>query len=308
MQRRYLGKTDISVSVLGFGCASVWSKPFFDEAKAIELVNSALSHGICFFDTSHSYALAEERIGKILKNSNIDRKNIVISTKCGTRHIDGKTVHDWSIEWLRESVEISLTRMGISYIDLLHLHGPKLENLTPELIAFLNELKKEGKVKAIGINTFDTQILEYICQNPMVDFVMLDYNILRRDREDLIKRLTESGIGVIAGAPLAESLYSNRIFKIREKKDIWYLLRAFKNFRPQLFHGLKYRFINKVDGISGNQIALKYVINNPHIACAVFGTTSMDHLNENIAALNKDIPEDILAKVKKIKPMTKDIR
>ena len=308
MNKRELGKTGVLLSELGFGCASVWSKPFFSEEKAIELVKTAIGYGITFFDTSHSYALAEERLGKILQSSDINRDQLVIATKCGSRISDGKVIHDWSVDWLRESVELSLSRMGITYIDLLHLHGPNISDLTPEVMAFLNGLKQQGKVKAIGVNTFDTAVLEHICATRSFDFVMLDYNIMRRDREDLIQRLTENGIGVIAGAPLAESLYSNRIFKLRSKKDLWYLLRALKNFRSHVFHGFKYRFINKVDSITGNQIALRYVLNNKNVSCAVFGTTSLEHLKENTEAVNKVIPPEISSRINKIKCSKKDIR
>lgn len=301
MEKRVLGNTGIEVSIFGFGCASVWSKAFFSEEKAIELVNTALELGINFFDTSYSYSLAEERLGKILSQPSINREDIVIATKCGTRLINGKYCHDWSVEWLEESVNTSLNRLGVEYVDLLHLHGPKIEDLTDEIFVFLNQLKESGKVRAIGINSFDTAVLEYVCETKKFDFVMLDYNILKRDREDLIERLSNNGIGVIAGAPLAESLYSNRVFKIKSKKDLWYLLRALKNFRPHLINGFKYRFINKVESITGNQIALKYVINNPNVAAAVFGTTSLDHLKENVESQNKEIPQNIINRIIKIK-------
>ncbi len=219
MEHRRLGKTDIRVSSLGFGCASVWGKDMISDAQAQELFERAYELGITYFDTGHSYGNAEERIGKILKSSKIvKRENIVISTKFGTRFIDGKLVHDVSPEWIRESVDTSLRRMGISYIDCLQIHGPQISDFTEELYSILDELKEKGIVRAVGANSFDTDVLEFICREKRLDFVMLDYNLMRRDREELIRKLHENGIGVIAGAALAESLYSNRVFKIRGKK------------------------------------------------------------------------------------------
>ena len=308
MERRTLGNTGIEMSVLGFGCASVWSKSFFEEEKAAQLVKQALELGINFFDTSYSYGLAEERLGRVLKNNNVRREDVIISTKCGTRHENGKYYHDWSVAWLEESLNTSLSRLGVSYVDLLHLHGPEISDITPELLAFLDGLKRDGKVRAVGINTFNTETLEYVCEHALFDFVMLDYNILKRSREDLIARLNERGVGVIAGAPLAESLYSNRVFKIKSKKDLWYFLRACKTFRGQLIEGFKYRFVNKVDGISGNQVALKYVVNNPGVTAAVFGTTSPDHLQENVESLDKEIPEKIVERIRSVKMKHQDVR
>ena len=182
---------------------------------------------------------------------------------------------------------------------MLHLHGPKINEMTDEVLKFMNDLKAQNVVRAIGVNSFDTDVLSYICDNRLFDFVMLDYNIMRQDREELIKRLYKNGIGVIAGAALAQSLYSNRVFQIHEKKDIWYLLRALKNFRGHMFEGRKYRFINKIPNFTGSQIALRYVMDNPYVSSAVFGTTNLQHLVENVQATNMILPADILEKIRK---------
>lgn len=202
---------------------------------------------------------------------------------------------------MKRSVGISLERIKVDHLDLLHLHGPQISDITDDVFIFLEDLKRQGIVRAVGVNSFDTDVLEYICKNRLFDFVMLDYNIMRQDREDLIKRLYLNGIGVIAGAALAQSLYSNRVFRIHQKKDIWYLLRALKNFRGHMFEGRNYRFINKVDGITGNQIALKYVLDNPYITSAVFGTTSIDHLIENVNSCKIEIPKSVKQKIVSVK-------
>lgn len=302
IELRTLGNTGINVTALGFGCASVWGKNMITDKQAQELFERAYALGIRYFDTGHSYGNAEERIGKILKTSKtVKRENIVISTKFGTRIINGKLVHDVSADWVKKSVDLSLQRMGIDYIDCLQIHGPRIGDFTDELYELFNELKQKGIVKAVGANSFDTDVLNYVCEENKLDFVMLDYNIMRQDREELIRKLYNNGIGVIAGAALAESLYSNRVFKIQEKKDLWYLARAIKNFRRQMFRGRRYRFINRVYGMTGSQIALKYVVNNPLISTAVFGTTTMSHLEENIEAINIDIPKEIEKKIMSVR-------
>ena len=118
---------------------------------------------------------------------------------------------------------------------------------------------------------------------------------MRQDREKIIQELYEGGIGVIAGAPLAESLYSNRIFKVKHLKDIWYLARAVVNHRDKLAQRRGFSFINKVPDMSGTQAAL---LDNKCITSAVFGTTTLSHLEENVGALDKSIPQDVLQKIK----------
>lgn len=301
MQKRKLGNTEIYLTELGYGCASLWGKKAVKDEEAVKLFMTAYDRGIRFFDTGYSYGMAEERLGKCLKELGSEaRKSIIISTKCGTRkNSQGKYYHDWSAEWLKESVEISLQRMGTDYIDLLHMHGPAIEDITPEMLKFLKGLKEQGIVKAVGINTFDTEVIEWVAGNRAFDFVMLDYNILRQDREKIIDLLYDRGIGVIAGAPLAQSLYSNRVYKIKNMRDLWYFLRVLKNFRGHMAEGRKYRFINKVDGYSGNQLALRYVLDNEKVSAAVFGSVSIEHLIENSGAVDIVMPEEVRKKIQK---------
>lgn len=302
IEKRFLGNTGIELTCMGFGCASVWGKNLITDKQAQDIFEQAYSLGIRYFDTGYSYGCAEERIGRILKSSRIvSRKNIVISTKFGTKKINGRYVHDFTPEWMNHSVKTSLKRMGIEYIDLLLVHGPKIADLTEVYLNAMSALKEQGVVKAIGINTFDTDVIEFVCQTKCFDFVMLDYNILKQEREPLIDQLYQRGIGVIAGAPLAESLYSNRIFKIKKMKDLWYLARAFVNFRDQLIKGRRFSFVNEVPGMTGTQVALNYVISNPHVTSAVFGTTTPEHLTDNIKSKNIKIPDPILRRIRNTK-------
>lgn len=297
-----LGRTSVRLTPMGFGCASVWGKDLITDEQAQELFEKAFELGIRYFDTGHSYGNAEERIGKILKTSTVvKRDDIVISTKFGTRYKDGKLVHDVSVDWIEESVQTSLKRMGIEYLDCLLCHGPRIEDFNEDFMRKMDELKERGLVKAVGANTFDTEVLEYIRDTKCLDYVMLDYNILRQDREPLIKELYENGIGVIAGSALGESLWSNRVFRLRQPKDVWYLARAIVKFRNLLIKGRKFRFVNNVEGMTGAQVALRYVLDNPYVTAAVFGTTTMSHLEDNMKALSVTIPKDILDKIKNTK-------
>lgn len=302
VKERILGDTGIKCTEMGFGCASIWGKKYITDDEAAALFEKAYALGIRYFDTGYSYGIAEERIGKILSSSkNIKREELIISTKFGTKLVNGKYVHDWSPKWMRHSVKTSLKRMGIEQVDMCMCHGPQVADMTKEFLNAMRQLKEEGLTRAVGINTFDTDVLEYVRDTKCFDFVMLDYNIMRQDREALIAQLYERGIGVIAGAPLAESLYSNRVFQIRSMKDIWYLMRALVNHRDKLAQKHNFKFMNHVEGASSTQIALKYVLDNPGVTTAVFGTTTMSHLIENVGAVDVIITDDIKRKIRKQK-------
>lgn len=299
IKKRKLGNTGIDISELGFGCASVFGKKFISDQEAFELFEKAYELGIRYFDTGYSYGIAEERIGMILKKSKIvDRSKIIISSKFGTKLVDGKYIHDWTSEWMLESVKTSIKRMGIDQLDLLMCHGPQVSDMTEEFLMSMKKIKDDGLTRAIGINTFDTDVIEYVRDTKCFDFVMLDYNIMRQDREKIISELNDAGIGVIAGAPLAESLYSNRVFKVRKLKDIWYLARALVNHRDKLARKKDFKFLNKYEGATSTQLALKYVLDNQNVSTAVFGTSTMSHLIENAKAVDITIPENINKKIK----------
>lgn len=303
MEQRPLGKTGINVSVLCYGCASAWARGLITDEYAAQLFEQAYSSGIRFFDTGHSYGNAEERIGMVLKNSaDIKRDQIVISTKFGTRLLNGKYAHDVSPDWMKKSVETSLKRMGISYVDLLYIHGAHIEDFNEPLLSALDDLKRQGIIRATGANTFDSSVIRLIQERQCVDVVMLDYNVIRRSREEEIKALHERGIGVVAGQALGESVFLKDLFKIRSKKDLWYLARTLGRpaSRKLYLAGRPYRFLEHVEGYQASQLALKYVIDNPYVASASVGTCTPAHLQSNLDALNVTIPEDVLRKIKAV--------
>lgn len=294
-----LGKTGLSLSPIGFGCASIWGNHLISDNDATRLFETAYDLGVTYFDTGHSYGMAEERIGKALAKGNVPRNQIVISTKFGTRIVNGKTVHDVSPSWIYESVQTSLRRMRLETIDLLSIHGARSSDFSAETFDTLNALKKEGLVRFIGASTSnDAHLIEEISRHDWFDYVFLRYNIFNRSLEPLIETLAEKQIGVIAGAPLAESLFSSRIYHPHNKKDLWYLARAAAHFRKQMREGRKYRFIEHADGMTGAQIALRYVLDNPNVTSAVVGTTSIDHLQSDLQTLQMQIPSNILEKIR----------
>ena len=164
MNSSFTKKQEHPFPKLCFGCAAAFARNLITDEEAVELINSCLRQGINFFDTGHHYGCAEQRLGVALKN--ISREDVYISTKAGVRIENGKFVKDFSPEWIKKSLDVSLRRMGIDYVDILYLYFPKKENLTAELFLALNELKKQGRVRYIGINTFTPELLEYIdCEN-----------------------------------------------------------------------------------------------------------------------------------------------
>ena len=300
MLYRPLGRTDLLVSEIGFGAASWWGMAAYSEAEAVRMVHVAVERGVTLFDTAPGYSRgeAEPRLGRALQGR--ARDGLVVSTKAGTRFERGRMVRDMSLAGINLGVERSLSRLGVGVISLLQLHGPDLEELTDDFIGGLLALKSRGLVRALGVNSFDPAVVERAIALAGIDVVMIDYNVLRSDREPLIARAAEAGKGILAGMPLAMGHTGLQTLKLRAPRDVWYALRALKNHRREMAQGLRMTFLGETSGMTGAQAALAYVLENPHVASAVVGSTRLKHLQENLDVPGLRLPPEVLLRIRRV--------
>jgi len=299
MQSRALGRTGLSVSELGFGCASWWGKPRFDERTALGLVHEALDRGVTLFDTGASYSAgeAEPRLGRALKGR--DTSKLVIATKAGTYHAGGgRIARDMSPAAIIASAERSLRNLGLETLGLLQLHGPATQELDDAMLAALEGLKARGLARAVGLNSFDPAVIDHAVGLPVIDVVMVDYNVLRPEREPLIARAAAAGKGVLAGMPLAMGHTKPLLNRLKGPQDVWYAARALAKHRDELARGRRFRFLHRLPDMTGSQAALAYVLANPGVSAAVFGATRAEHLRENLAVSGRALPDSIMAQVR----------
>ncbi|MBJ7410716.1 MAG: aldo/keto reductase [Phenylobacterium sp.] len=299
MRYRPLGATGLNVSELGFGCASWWGKPRFDEATAIGLVHEAIDQGVTLFDTGASYSAgeAEPRLGRALKGRDAGR--LVIATKAGTYHAGGGRIgRDMSPAAIVASTERSLRNLGLEALGLLQLHGPAIHELNDEMLETLAGLKARGLVRAVGLNSFDPAVMAHAVGLPGIDVIMVDYNVLRPEREPLIARAAAAGKGVLAGMPLAMGHTRPLLARLKGPQDLWYAARALAKHRGELARGRRFRFLHRLPGMSGSQAALAYVLSNLGVSAAVFGATRPEHLRENLAASGMVLPAEVMARIR----------
>ena len=296
MLYRALGDTGLQVSEIGLGCASYWGKKSFSETDAIRIVHAAVDRGVTFFDTGASYSggNAEPRLGRALSGLK-GKHDLIVSTKAGSRIARGRWREDFSPAGVRHTVEESLTRLKLDAIPLLQLHGPEIANLTDDLLDMLGRLKQEGKVCHLGVNSFDMRVIERVMTLPQFRVVMIDYNILRPERETIIEELSARRFGILVGMALGGSLY--RQFNVRRFRDAWYLARAWKNHRADLTRAKAFRFLNDEESGPAGAVALAWVLRNPHVSSAFFGTTHTAHLLDNLQASGKTMGDDMLGRI-----------
>ncbi|KAF3340386.1 L-galactose dehydrogenase [Carex littledalei] len=216
MEKRELGKTGLKVSALGFG-ASPLGNVFGDVplSDSIASVRRALDLGINFFDTSPYYGgtVSEKVLGECFKAIGVPRDQIIVSTKCG-RYVEG---FDFSAERVTRSIDESLTRLGLDYVDILQCHDIEfvsLDQIVNETIPALQKIKETGKARFIGITGLPLDVYTYVLDRvpPGSVDVILSYchfGINDSTLVDLIPYLKSKGVGVISASPLAMGLLTD---------------------------------------------------------------------------------------------------
>src|SRR6476619_4448139 len=198
MEKRQLGRTDMNVSVLGFGAAEIGFEGASEETVA-RLLRSALDAGLNVIDTGECYAGSEELIGKTVADR---RADYFLFTKCG--HPRGVGSEDWSPGSLLESIERSLQRLRTEQLDLIQLHSCSEAVLRKgEVIAALQMARDKGHARYLGYSG-DGQAARYAVECGAFDTLHTSIHIADQEAIDLALPLArEKGVGVIAKRPVA---------------------------------------------------------------------------------------------------------
>ena len=214
MRTRRLGSSDLEVTVVGLGCNNFGGR--IDEHGTKAVVDAALDAGITFFDTADTYGGgggSETFLGRILAGR---RDQVVLATKFGHDLGDGETARG-SRTYIRKAIEASLRRLQTDRIDLYQYHRP--DGVTPieETLGALDELVKEGTVRAIGSSNFTASMVEEAHAvaeaGGLTPFVseQSQYSWLRRDAErELLPACEGLGVGFIPYFPLASGLLTGK--------------------------------------------------------------------------------------------------
>jgi aryl-alcohol dehydrogenase-like predicted oxidoreductase len=206
-----LGDSGLSASRVGLGCNNFGGRIDFDATR--EVVEAALDAGITFFDTAEVYGNgggSERFLGEILEGR---RDDVVIATKFGW----GRDSGDGSAEKVRESIVGSLERLRTDYVDLYYLHKPDPTTPIAETLGALDELVRDGRVRAIGCSNFSAVQLEeaerVAREKGTARFTVLQnhYSLLQRDDDaDVLPLCRELGVSYVPYFPLASGLLTGK--------------------------------------------------------------------------------------------------
>jgi aryl-alcohol dehydrogenase-like predicted oxidoreductase len=296
---RTLGRTQADVTILGYGAMELRGQsrgPEIDDDTAGRLLNAVLDGGINLIDTSPDYGRSEELIGKHLGHR---RDEFFLASKCGClieipADAQPPYPHDYSPANVRADVEQSLRRLRTDRLDLVQVHmSPSVEQLKDsQTVETLQELRKEGKVRFIGMSGILPNLPGQIAMD-VFDAFQIPYSAVQRDHEELITAAAATGAGTLIRGGAARGAPS-------EDKN-W---RTGPLSQPAGLGQRNWAASGIGDLLAGSgmtpmEFVLRFTLSHPYLSTTIVGTASPGHLQSNIATAEKGpLPADLYAEAK----------
>ena len=272
MEYRRLGRTELKVSVIGFGTIKF---PQVDADEANRALNRALDLGINYIDTARAYGDSESKIGAAIKNR---RDEYIIATKSVTRDADGA----------RKDLETSLNELGIEYVDVWKIHSVSDGNMFKQVmapggsLAAAKKAKAEGKVKHIGLSMHrDLKTMKAAINSDEFEVILLPYSIINQEgvAEEVIPMAKEHDMGIVIMKPFSDGLLiSNTSSEERQRADYDPIARG----------------------------SLRFVASNQNISVTIPGMRNVKEVEENAAVgdmtepLSDEELKELLAEIGKL--------
>ncbi|MDN6968886.1 aldo/keto reductase [Oenococcus sp. UCMA 17063] len=288
-----IGKSDVVSTPLGLGTNAVGGTNLFPNLQddtGIEIVKTGLDNGIKLLDTAFAYGMghSEELIGQAIKG--YKRDQIVIASKAAQDTSTGNVIINNSPDFLKKAVDDSLMRLKTDYIDIFYIHFPDEKTPKNEAVATLNDLKKAGKIRAIGVSNFSLAQIKEANQDDYVDVVENEYSLLHRDAEkDVFPYLHDHKISFVPFFPLASGLLTGKY-----SKTVAFPEDDIRHDNPD-FKGDRFsEIVDKVSSIKSiadshnattAQVILAWYIANPDISVVIPGAKKASQVESNAKSL-----------------------
>ena len=313
-----LGQTGMRVSPLCLGMMTYGSKKWrewvLEEDEARPLVRRAVEAGINFYDTADIYSRGESEVltGKLLREFQPHREQLVIATKVFQIMSDDPNDRGLSRKHIMASIDRSLKRLGLDYVDLYQIH--RFDKNTPieETCEALDAVVRAGKALYIGASSMYAwqflKMLDFQRQNSLARFVTMQnhYNLVYREEErEMIPLCVDQGIGCIPWSPLARGFLTGTRKRGDGKSE------TARARTDEFGHSLYYRdtdfdIVDRVVEIAAQrqvkpaQVALAWILSRPAVSSPIIGASKPGHLEDAIGALQLKLTEDEIKRLEEL--------
>jgi aryl-alcohol dehydrogenase-like predicted oxidoreductase len=302
---RTLGNSDLHLTAIGFGAWAIggaeWQYSWGpqDDNESIAAIHRALDLGINWIDTAAIYGLghSEEIVGRAVKSSS---HKPYIFTKCSMRwHNDRSIYNSLKADSLAEEVEASLGSLGVDTIDLYQVHWPNPEDEIEEGWEALTRLRKQGKLRWIGVSNFSVDQMKRALKIAPITSLQPPYSMLRRKVEaEILPFAQANGIGVINYSPMVSGLLTGKMTAERVAAmpaDDW-RRKAVEFNEPRLSRNLRLvellREIGNAHGVTPGVVAVAWTLHHPAITGAIVGGRSSRQVEEMALGLHFRLSEE----------------
>jgi aryl-alcohol dehydrogenase-like predicted oxidoreductase len=292
-----LGSTGLRVSRVCLGMMSFgrhesrrWS---LDEVAAEPIVKRAVDDGVIFFDTADVYNGGQSEIvtGRLLRKLFGSREEYVVATKVHGRTMPGENGRGLSRKHVLASIDASLERLGLDYVDLYQIH--RWDDQTPieETMDALHDVVQAGKARYLGASSMYAWQFAKAQRVAATRFVSMQnhYNLIYREEErEMIPQCLDQGIGIVPWSPLARGLLAGTVTASGERRTTRANTDPFLDslYRPDLDMPVIDRAaeVAAQRGVSTAQVALSWLLHKPGVTAPIVGATRLEHLEDALAA------------------------
>jgi aryl-alcohol dehydrogenase-like predicted oxidoreductase len=296
-----LGKTDITISTIAMGCWALAGDTFWgrhDPTESADAVRAALDAGVTFFDTAEAYGdgQSEVALGKELQGL---RHSVVIGTKASPDNL--------GCEQVIRACEDSLRRLQTDYIDLYQIHWPHRQVPLTETMEAFELLKKQGKIRAIGLSNFGVQDLREALSLGQCETNQLPYSLVWRAIEyEIQPECVANDVGIMCYSPLGQGLLTGKFASPDDVPEGRARSRLFAGSRPMARHGERgceaelfaaldqVRGISKANGVSMALLSMAWLTEQPGVSVLVVGARSRAQMLENLGVLEIELAPRVM--------------
>lgn len=309
MQYQEFGKTGLKVSKLCLGTWGIggagWDS-YSDESR-MDAIKAALECGINFIDTAPAYnaGKAECYVGETLSKLK-KRREVVISTKCGNKFVDGKYLRCGSKESILKQCDESLKNLKTDYIDIYLVHWPDPDVELEETIDAVSTLKKEGKILHAGVSNFSKEQIEEAQKYCKIEVFQPQYSLADRKDEKLIRWAHEQGLGIMTYGTLGGGILTGNYRKLRTFEQTDSRNRFYPYFKEPLFSKAMELLtimdqIAEERNVSLAQIAEKWVIQKRFVSSCIIGAQSRARVEENCRNLQWELTDNEIRRLESVR-------
>lgn len=289
MNYRILGRTGLKISEIGFGCWAIGGQSYGSvrDEDSLQALRTAFDQGVNFFDTADTYGSghSEEILALALKEQSRDQ--FFVATKVGHDFYHGAIKKNFQPDFIRFACEQSLKRLGVNEIDLYQLHNPALEIVTQsDALATLEQLKKEGKIRFIGVSAHDEKVAQACLQDTRVEALQLLFNLVDQHMSfRVFPEAKSKNVGVIVREPLANGLLTdkyteNSTFAKNDHRHGW----SKERLALELEKVKKIKSVLATKRLSLARAAMEYVLEFEAVSTVIPGIKTKEQLLENLMA------------------------